>query len=171
MAGSQSESRASHGCSLPYAHQATDPSLMSPRRACPHPQFVSSLTGPLEGQKPCLPALVGSAVAPTGGQYSQELLFGVGSGQFWDFLWGAGVTEEEVQPCPQLLRQSGPCLLRWARRPLHRALPPSATAFLWQLLPTPRRGLQPRREASPSGLWLAVRPASAHPAVRFPIRE
>lgn len=64
---------------LPYAHQATDPSLMSPRRACPHPQFVSSLTGPLEGQKPCLPALVGSAVAPTGGQYSQELLFGVRS--------------------------------------------------------------------------------------------
>ena len=95
----------------------------------------------------------------------------LGSGQFWGFLWGTGVTEEEVQPCPQLLRQSGPCLLRWAHRPLHRALPPSATAFLWQLLPTPRRGLQPRREASPSRLWLAVRPASAQPAVRFPIRE
>ena len=52
---------------------------MSPRRACPHPQFVFSLTGPLEGQKPCFPALVGSAVAPTGGQYSQELLFGLRS--------------------------------------------------------------------------------------------
>ena len=35
----------------------------------------------------------------------------------------------------------------------------------------PQASLQPCREASPSGLWLAVRPASAHPAVRFPIRE
>ena len=163
LAGSQGESRASHAASLPHAHQAADPALMSPRRTCPPPTICLQLDRATGGPETVSPSTSWECGGIRWWVGSTPRSCCLGSGQFWGSVWGSGVTEEEVQPCPQLLRQSGPCLLRWAHRPPRRALPPGATAFPWQLLPTPRRGLEPCREASPSGPFLAVCPANAKP--------
>lgn len=162
LAGSQGEYRASHGAALPHAHQATDPLPMSPRgRAPPTPPVCLQLDRATGGPEAMSP----SSSWECRGTRWWAVLPGAavrGQGQFWVFCGGCrGGPGRKSSPALSCCISLAPAS-SGGPTGLYRVLPPGATALPWQLLTHPRQGLKPHREASPSGLCLAVRPASAH---------
>lgn len=123
----------------PPAHQATDPSLTSPRRVWLLPSLSPSLTQATGGPEPLSPSTTWGAGS---GTHWWSLIPGspcLGSGQLWGSIWGAGVATGESPALSSAAvsvwspaSSGGPTGL-----PTH-ALSPAATAFPWRLLPTPK---------------------------------